>query len=322
YKYDSALNKKVMAFLTRIIHELAEEGDLEQLDHTMFKLVDDERLMDKLTGIISLSEQREVKGSVAYTSYPTLTSSVNLQNANFSGLYATNRPTTTASAQSILKTEGSSSTKTVTTLMSSSTSTASNKLSGTDSGVIIGGSIAGVVVFIGLTICACLFFKRRRQPKHFNSNRMIFTHADQAPFTMVSQEKETRPPIPRIQTANTTRQGQLSPTTTNGARLSKYNYLSQAFSQMRNTDGRTVKLPSRDSTIDAYFMNNLEMAPPPSTYPNGSHQSLAVSSVSDVSKYSTNIQPYLQQTFHNNSGNKYQYSENGKFRHFEKIECL
>lgn len=50
-----------MAFLTRIIHELAEEGDLEQLDHTMFKLVDDERLMDKLTGIISLSEQREGK---------------------------------------------------------------------------------------------------------------------------------------------------------------------------------------------------------------------------------------------------------------------
>ncbi|KAG1147239.1 hypothetical protein G6F37_006072 [Rhizopus arrhizus] len=239
-------------------------------------------------------------GSIAYTSYPTLTSSVDLQNANFSGLYATNIPTTTKTTKAILNTQGSSSTFTLTTLSPNSTAIKSNtsSLSATDSGVIIGGSVAGVIVFIGITLCVCcMIMKRRRQPKHFNTNRMLFTHADQPPFTMVSQEKELPQPVPRMN----------NKTAPNGARLSKYNYLSQAFSQMRNAESGDVKLPARDSTIDAYFMKNLEMVPPPPSHPSDSHQSLAVSSVSDVSKYSTNIQPYLQQTFQTSNSNKYQY---------------
>lgn len=204
----------------------------------------------------------------------------------------------------------------MTTLSPNSTAIKSNtsSLSATDSGVIIGGSVAGVIVFIGITLCVCcMIMKRRRQPKHFNTNRMLFTHADQPPFTMVSQEKgknyiyffsilnqlhtELPQPVPRMN----------NKTAPNGARLSKYNYLSQAFSQMRNAESGDVKLPARDSTIDAYFMKNLEMVPPPPSHPSDSHQSLAVSSVSDVSKYSTNIQPYLQQTFQTSNSNKYQY---------------
>ncbi|KAG1052464.1 hypothetical protein G6F43_005404 [Rhizopus delemar] len=306
-------NKKMMNYIMNMTQRLVKEGNLEQIDSITFKLLNEELLKNKIIEIIHLSNNLEgqtinnntnqpttTSGSVAYTSYPTLTS-VDLQNANFSGLYATNIPTTTKTTKAILNTQGSSSTFTLTTLSPSSTAIKSNtsSLSATDSGVIIGGSVAGVIVFIGLTLCACcMIMKRRRQPKHFNTNRMLFTHADQPPFTMVSQEKELPQPVPRMNN---------NKTTPNGARLSKYNYLSQAFSQMRNAESGDVKLPARDSTIDAYFMKNLEMVPPPPSHPSDSHQSLAVSSVSDVSKYSTNIQPYLQQTFQTSNSNKYQY---------------
>lgn len=130
---------------------------------------------------------------------------------------------------------------------------------------------------------------------HKKKVKAIFTF----PSILNPPHTELPQPVPRMNNNNKT--------TPNGARLSKYNYLSQAFSQMRNAESGDVKLPARDSTIDAYFMKNLEMVPPPPSHPSDSHQSLAVSSVSDVSKYSTNIQPYLQQTFQTSNSNKYQY---------------
>ncbi|ORE10261.1 hypothetical protein BCV72DRAFT_247646 [Rhizopus microsporus var. microsporus] len=236
------------------------------------------------------------QGSIAYTSYPAYTSSVDLQNADFSGLYATNKPTTASTNAAI--TSGSSSTVTVTTLLSTS-SKQPEKLSATDSTVIIGGSIAGVVVVLILTACVCFITMRRRrarQPKHFNSKSMLFLNANQPPFTMVSQEKV-------INTTPTPRRRDQPSTTTipNGARLSKYNYLSEAFSQMRSTD--------IDPTIDAYFKKNFDIAPlsrPPVSHPSASHLSVANSSISDVSKYSAILRPYMQQS-PQTYNNKYQY---------------
>ncbi|PHZ17832.1 uncharacterized protein RHIMIDRAFT_243843 [Rhizopus microsporus ATCC 52813] len=291
------------------------------------------------------------QGSIAYTSYPAYTSSVDLQNADFSGLYATNKPTTASTNAAI--TSGSSSTVTVTTLLSTS-SKQPEKLSATDSTVIIGGSIAGVVVVLILTACVCFITMRRRrarQPKHFNSKSMLFLNANQPPFTMVSQEKEQ---MPVINTTPTPRRRDQPSTTTipNGARLSKYNYLSEAFSQMRSTDigyskpslaqpnatyntnnimdnnnsnsnnsnnnnnipplslsSTAVKLPERDPTIDAYFKKNFDIAPlsrPPVSHPSASHLSVANSSISDVSKYSAILRPYMQQS-PQTYNNKYQY---------------
>ncbi|RCH97463.1 hypothetical protein CU097_013273 [Rhizopus azygosporus] len=245
-----------------------------------------------------------IQGSIAYTSYPVYTSSVDLQNADFSGLYATNNPTATSTNAAI--TPGSSSTVTVTTLLSTS-STQPEKLSATDSMVIIGGSIAGVVVVLILTACVCFIAMRRRrarQPKHFNSKSMLFVNANQPPFTMVSQEKEQ---ISVINTTSSPRRREQPNTTTipNGARLSKYNYLSEAFSQMRNTD---IDYSKPNPTIDAYFKKNFDIAPlprPPASHPSASHLSVANSSISDVSKYSAILRPYMQQN--SQTYNKYQY---------------
>ncbi|CEG84050.1 hypothetical protein RMATCC62417_17904 [Rhizopus microsporus] len=197
--------------------------------------------------------------------------------------------------------------------------------------------------------------RRARQPKHFNSKSMLFLNANQPPFTMVSQEKEQ---IPVINTTSSPRRRDQPNTTTipNGARLSKYNYLSEAFSQMRSTDidyskpsltqpnttyntsnimdnsnsnsnsnsnnnnnnnipalslsSTAVKLPERDPTIDAYFKKNFDIAPlsrPPVSHPSASHLSVANSSISDVSKYSAILRPYMQQNPQTYNNNKYQY---------------
>jgi hypothetical protein len=70
-----------------------------------------------------------------------------------------------------------------------------------------------------------------------------------------------------------------------------------------------VKLPERDPTIDAYFKKNFDIAPlsrPPVSHPSASHLSVANSSISDVSKYSAILRPYMQQN-PQTYNNKYQY---------------
>lgn len=82
------------------------------------------------------------------------------------------------------------------------------------------------------------------------------------------------------------------------SRISKYTYLPNRFMK-QNGHMKEIKLPSRDSTIDAYFVKKLEMAPPPSSSVHSSN------AVSDMSKYDNSLQPHLQKIYRKNK--KYQY---------------
>ncbi|CAO3695383.1 unnamed protein product [Rhizopus stolonifer] len=104
----------------------------------------------------------------AEASAPTASVLPYLTSLDFSGLYATDPSSTATSSQRIITTTGSSAV--------ASNFASSSKLSTTDTGIIIGGSIAGVIIILGITLCTCILVKRSR------------ACADRLSFNTVSQE--------------------------------------------------------------------------------------------------------------------------------------
>ncbi|RCI04758.1 hypothetical protein CU098_012201 [Rhizopus stolonifer] len=199
-----------------------------------------------------------------------------LESLDFSGLYATDSSSTTTSSQRIITTTGSY----IASLTTSSSAIASNfasssKLNATDTGVIIGGSIIGVIIILGITLCTCILANRSR------------TRADRLSFNPVLQEAVDV--LSAIQFKKTSKD----------SRVLKFEYLPQENMRTGIKSIEPVKLPSRDSTIDAYFEQNLHIEPPPSFTIHSSP------SPSDVSRYSTGLHPTLQEIYRKN--NKYEY---------------